>query len=118
MTIITKPSPSDVLCGKDKSFAQHKGNQVFRDLMLEYSEYYVHATNKPEKMHITKSIVNRLKEKYNTRFLQPTTCGNWKEIPVHLARDKVSHALRFAFKQELKKSLPTDLQPFYKKVSR
>jgi hypothetical protein len=110
MSIITLPLATDVLCGKDKKFAQHEGNQIFRDLILEYSEYYMRAKTKQEKMHITKSIVARLKEMYQTRFLQPSSCGHWKEISVQIARDKVSHALRFAWKQSIKKGLPMHLQ--------
>lgn len=96
-TIITDPGPFDILCGKDKSFNNHHGNQIFRDVIFSYRRVYAQAWTKVDKMNLTKEIVNLLQTKHNARFLK---CGNavdvWEEISNQAARDKVSHALRFA----------------------
>jgi hypothetical protein len=96
-TIITDPGPFDILCGKDKSFNNHHGNQIFRDVIFSYRRVYAQAWTKVDKMNLTKEIVHLLQTKHNARFLK---CGNavdvWEEISNQAARDKVSHALRFA----------------------
>ena len=53
-------------------------------------------------MKITKEIVTTMQSKYNSRFLKQ--CGDdWQEISDQVARDKVSHALRFASKTKEEK---------------
>jgi hypothetical protein len=46
LDIISVPSESDILCGKDKTFAKHHGNLLFRDMIVSYSEVYAHALTK------------------------------------------------------------------------
>jgi hypothetical protein len=63
---------------------------------------YCAAPSKQEKMVITKEIVTFMQSEYGSRFLKMEG-GNWVEINNQAARDKVSHALRFAARN-LKKS--------------
>lgn len=97
---IDRPGPSDIVCTKDKSFNNHEGNRLFREVIFEYQETYAKATNKPDKMQITKEIVKKLQTNYNARFIKYVSEGTdgstWQEISNLAARDKVSHALRFA----------------------
>lgn len=97
--LISTPTETDILCGKDKTFAKHAGNQTFRDMIISYAEVYSKAVTKQSKMQLTKEIVTTLQKSYSARFLQPSRCGNgWVEISDQVARDKTSHALRFAAK--------------------
>lgn len=101
----TMPTEYDILCGKDKTYAKHAGNQRFRQLIDSYLPEYRTSTNKQDKMRITRMIVHVMRTRYNARFLKPvdlTTDGEasvrteWIEITDQQARDKISHAIRFA----------------------
>jgi hypothetical protein len=91
---IRYPNPYDVLCGKDKTYQQHPGNQIFRNYIREYGMKYKEAKqNKNEKMKITKEIVGHLKTVYNSRFLKRIDSSYveaWEEISENDARDKIS----------------------------
>ncbi|KAL7555575.1 hypothetical protein ACA910_016185 [Epithemia clementina (nom. ined.)] len=56
---------------------------------------YCAASSKQEKMAITKGIVTYMKIEHGSRFLKMEN-DSWVEINNQAARDKVSHALRFA----------------------
>jgi hypothetical protein len=90
-------APFDILCGKDKTFNKHKGNQVFRNTIATFQDVYACAATKQDKMNITKEIVQKLRTEYGARFVKLHK-GHWQEISDQMARDKVSHALRFAAK--------------------
>lgn len=95
---IERPSSLDCLCGKDTTFGRHPGNRLFREQILAALPTFMRATSKPEKMKITKSILEYMKHK-GSRFLKLRNNGSWVEIDRQAARDKVSHALRFAARQ-------------------
>mmetsp|Transcript_8229 Transcript_8229/g.10769 ORF Transcript_8229/g.10769 Transcript_8229/m.10769 type:complete len:298 (-) Transcript_8229:73-966(-) len=103
-----KPNDNDVLCSKDKSFSNHHGNLLFRERVDSMTEQYLRSRSKTEKMQMTKDAVLYLYETYGSRFMKKID-GVWVEINSQAARDKVSHALRFAAKKEAKpsKSKPT-----------
>ena len=89
------PSERDILCGKDKTYGKHTGNRLFRDRIEEMKVLYCSASSKQEKMAITKEIVRFMITEHGSRFLKKE--GDiWIEINNQAARDKVSHALRFA----------------------
>jgi hypothetical protein len=92
---VSKPAVSDIICGKDKTYAQHAGNQRFRQDIQDYVASYRSASNKQEKMNITKEIVYNLQINCSARFLKKVG-SEWLEISDQNARDKTSHALRFA----------------------
>lgn len=50
-------------------------------------------------MKITRSVVDFMIRTFNSRFLKKTASGDWEEITIAAARDKVSHALRFSARQ-------------------
>lgn len=104
-----EPSKKDVLCGKDTTLARHPGNQLFREKIQAELPHYLTARSKQDKMRITKSIVQYITIKQGSRFLKLKTNGQWVEIDSQAARDKVSHALRFAARQK-KKTAPTEQQ--------
>ena len=99
---IAEPTQSDVLCGKDTTLARHPGNQLFREKIQTELPHYLKARSKQDKMKITKSIVQFITVKQRSRFLKLKGNGSWVEIDSQAARDKVSHALRFAARQQKK----------------
>ena len=99
---IREPSQNDVLCGKDTTLARHPGNQKFRALIQENLPGYLKARSKQEKMQITKRIVSLLSKSSRFLKLKNGSSGEWIEIDGQCARDKVSHALRFAARQQEK----------------
>mmetsp|Transcript_8785 Transcript_8785/g.16768 ORF Transcript_8785/g.16768 Transcript_8785/m.16768 type:complete len:243 (+) Transcript_8785:119-847(+) len=99
---IAEPTKADVLCGKDTTLARHPGNQRFREKIQTELPRYLQARSKQEKMKITKSIVQYITVKLGSRFLKSKPDGKWVEIDGQAARDKVSHALRFAARQQKK----------------
>lgn len=99
---IAEPTKDDVLCGKDTTLARHPGNQRFREKIQVELPRYLQARSKQDKMKITKSIVQYITVKLGSRFLKAKSGGKWVEIDGQAARDKVSHALRFAARQQKK----------------
>lgn len=97
--IVVKPAQSDILCGKDKTYSLHPGNQVFRSRIEEAIQPYMSAAKKYDKMQFTREIVQSMQNDHGARFLRPIVSNGeaaWQEISDASARDKVSHALRFA----------------------
>jgi hypothetical protein len=99
---IDQPTKLDVLCGKDTTLARHIGNQRFREQIQSNLPRYLAARSKQDKMKITKSIVKHIASVQGARFLKMRANGDWVEIDQMAARDKVSHALRFAARQKTK----------------
>jgi hypothetical protein len=99
--IITELLPSDILCGKDKTYGKHPGNQVYRRLIEDRAIAYANTNmSKQIKMGVTKEIVAQLTTA-GARFLRKRIdlVGEaWEEISNQQARDKTSHALRFCAK--------------------
>lgn len=101
---ISTPTGTDVLCGKDKACVAHEGSKYFRKKIGLNYERYQACTTKQEKMNITKDIVEELQQSYSSRFLKyDIKSKSWQEISQMAARDKVSHALRFASQKQQKK---------------
>ena len=86
------PSSIDILCGQSRNCACHAGNCKFQLVLDSYTLRYQRATNKQEKMALTKEIVGYIRST-GGRFLRQKD-GAWEEISTVAARDKVSHALR------------------------
>ena len=93
--IIGEPSDMDVLCGRDRNFAKHPGNLLYRQLVERQASAYALALTKPAKMKITKSIVHTMQTQHGSRFLRRTEASVWETLTNIQARDKTSHALRF-----------------------
>jgi len=103
LAIVDQPEPFDILCGKDKNFTKHPGNQKFRELIETMVGPYQETFSKQGKMRLTRQIVTTMKENFNARFLRRVSIEGadfWEEITDAMARDKASHALRFAAAQK------------------
>jgi hypothetical protein len=88
----------DILCGKDKTYATHLGNRIFRAAIVAFRDLYSAARCKQDKMTITRAVVHKLRQEYGSRFVRFYD-GQWEEISDVMARDKVSHALRFSLRE-------------------
>jgi hypothetical protein len=103
----TNPRPQDVKCGQDKSFEKHHGNIVLRNIIIASVPTYKTMMNmkgKAGKTDIIRCIVSRMQTEYGSRFICFNKDGKyWEEIKPHLARDKVSHAIRTVIKKEKNK---------------
>ena len=100
VTTVAEPTDMDVLCSKDKSVAKHPGNVIFRERIELGTVLYASTSSKQDKMRITREIVSYMQDQYGSRFLKKTPGDVWVEISDQTARDKVSHALRFAAKNQ------------------
>lgn len=89
------PGEDDILCGKDRACALHKGSLSFRAVIDSYRATYQKATTKYDKMCLTKQIYQELTQK--SKFLKFNDKEKvWEEISPLAGRDKIGHALRFA----------------------
>lgn len=92
---IIDPSDDDILCGKSKSCVNHVGSRRYREYVDTFTERYLQATTKQQKMMITREIYDTLKSR-KCRFLRfNKSRATWEEIGPAVARDKISHALRW-----------------------
>lgn len=92
---IIDPSDDDILCGKSKSCVNHVGSRRYREFVDTFTKRYLQATTKQQKMIITREIYDTLKSR-NCRFLRfNKSRTTWEEIGPAVARDKISHALRW-----------------------
>ena len=66
--LVDEPRPLDVLCGKSRQCISHQGTRIFRHVIEQYRVKYQEATNKQERMDITKEIVSSMGR--NARFLK------------------------------------------------
>ena len=108
--IVDCPNLVDCLCGQNTTFGRHPGNRIFRKQIKVNLPRFIAARTKSDKMKITKSILDFMKRQ-GSRFLKASRNGSWIEIEKHAARDKVSHALRFAAKQSRQSTDEDSAQP-------
>lgn len=113
--IIFDTTDADILCGKEKHCVSHPGSLNFRAVIDKYASKYQEAVTKQEKMNVTKEIYDLLGSQ-NSRFLKfNASAKGWEQLSSLLARDKISHALRFANRE---KKPPSASKPSPKKGHR
>jgi hypothetical protein len=76
---VQEPMPYDVLCGRDRNYNKHPGNQVYQKLIKGHVSLYRTEIPKQEKMNITKSILSTMEERYGSRFIR--RCCDTKNNP-------------------------------------
>jgi len=91
-TRIEAPTNRDILCGQSRVCLSHPGNRAFLRILEDFAHKYDSASNKQEKMCMTKEVVSMVHNS-GSRFLKLED-GMWEELSTVAARDKVSHALR------------------------
>lgn len=86
-----------VLCGKSKDCVNFPGSIRFREIIDSYASRYARASNKHEKMAVTREIYDKVTKENGSRFLKFNEDEQvWEEISMMAARDKIGHSLRFA----------------------
>jgi len=91
---------SHTITGKEKHCVSHPGSISFRRVIEENASKYQEAVTKQDRMQVTKTIYDYLGSQ-NSRFLKYNTSESaWEELTSLLARDKISHALRFANREK------------------
>ena len=108
---VLEPLPMDILCGRDRNYTKHPGNQIYRQLLEDQSSIYETKLSKVAKMEVTKYIVGTMQNQHGSRFIRQTDDG-WEELSNTQARDKTSHALRFLHKSNTKMPSCSQSEPF------
>jgi hypothetical protein len=113
-------SPKHVLCGKDKRLTNEEGNKIFNALIQENVERYNRETEKSRKMKMTVELLEefRIRSNGGQFFRYCKDIKDWVLCDDGWVRDKVSHALRFQIKRNIRRpqlqrilSLPSTASP-------
>lgn len=93
--IVVVPSPKDILYGRGTTKRMHVGNMKLNMVLEERGEEYnSNALTKKQKVEISRSVVQKLKDE-GSRFLkQDKDSFLWWEVDDKTAADKVSHGFR------------------------
>jgi hypothetical protein len=99
---IDKPGLFDVICGRGKPYQEHYGNKRLHDIVAVHKTRYFDSKRR-DKKGIAEMIVNSIKndETQPGRFLKRSDDENdevWEDVSDEVAREKVSHVLRFKYK--------------------
>ena len=107
---------NDVLCGRGGATNNHKGNTIFRELVVKHQPDYLKA-RKHEKKLIAQSIVDTIRQR-GGRFLKRDLQGTWVEITNTKANEKTCQALREGLDVRATKSAASSLMDKKKKKAK
>jgi hypothetical protein len=88
-----KPGEFDILCGRGRSFQEHSGNRVLRQMVKLHSERYRRAQRR-QRAQIASEIVAAFNATGNHFLKNNDKNGIWEEIDDEVAREKVAHCFR------------------------
>ena len=92
--IPVRPSSTDILCGRGRSFANHPGNLKFNQIIQANLKKYKDAPKRIDRSILLGSLVDHILDQ-GIRFLKKDKATkNWFELPVKQCHEKVGHALR------------------------
>jgi hypothetical protein len=99
---IDRPGPFDVICGRGRPYQEHQGNKRLHAIAAVHKPQYL-VSKRRYKKGIAEMIVNSIKndETEPGRFLKRIDDENnevWEDVSDEVAREKVSHVLRFKCK--------------------
>jgi hypothetical protein len=99
---IDKPGIFDVICGRGRPYQEHPGNIRLHAIVAGHRPRYF-SSKRNNKKGIAEMIVNSIKndETQPGRFLKRVDDENdmvWEDVSDEVAREKVSHVLRFKYK--------------------
>jgi hypothetical protein len=83
----------DILCGRGRSFQEHSGNRILRQIVELHRERYKRA-KRSQKGQIASEIVAAFNASGNIFLKHNGKNEFWEEIDDELAREKVSHCFR------------------------
>jgi hypothetical protein len=91
----------DVYCGKDKRLSENEGNKIYKELIAESVQMYSIMKTKADKMKMTAELLEEFQKRSNGgKFYKKDNTMEWILCDDAGARDKISHALRFALKHQ------------------
>eukprot|EP00560_Eucampia_antarctica_P006890 CAMPEP_0197830296 /NCGR_PEP_ID=MMETSP1437-20131217/6893_1 /TAXON_ID=49252 ORGANISM="Eucampia antarctica, Strain CCMP1452" /NCGR_SAMPLE_ID=MMETSP1437 /ASSEMBLY_ACC=CAM_ASM_001096 /LENGTH=200 /DNA_ID=CAMNT_0043432591 /DNA_START=286 /DNA_END=889 /DNA_ORIENTATION=+ len=93
LTDIVTFTDNDVLCGRGGAVLRHPGNVQYQNIIKQRQPEYTTCL-KAEKLHISRSIVERVRFEHNGRFLGRDSSSRWNDIGDKKAIEKTSQALR------------------------
>eukprot|EP00984_Skeletonema_dohrnii_P036044 scaffold36546_cov222-Skeletonema_dohrnii-CCMP3373.AAC.3 len=100
-----KPTQTDVLSGRGVSTNNHKGNENFRNIIIDQMDTYAAGT-KSQKMAISKDVVHRLQNNFTPpgRFLKKDSdTKQWVELTMKEATGKTAQAFAYAIRDRARK---------------
>ena len=102
-TIVTKPKPIDVLCGRGKTCFEHEGNNAFRKIVAQHIDAYSCALTKKAKMQVVVRVVDIVLSQ-GGRFLVRNRGSPhyWVDGGSKQGKKKAGHALRDALRGRVK----------------
>ena len=92
-TIISTPTPVDVICGRGGKANTHPGNISFRDEAKKLRSWY-ESSSKSEKFTISSFLVDVVRERGGRFLKRDANTGGWLECDGNDVRKKASQALR------------------------
>ncbi|OEU14904.1 hypothetical protein FRACYDRAFT_187820 [Fragilariopsis cylindrus CCMP1102] len=126
MSVVTQPSPYDIVCGRNSGAYNYIGNRRFRVTVDMHLQRYIESPTREDKTNVIKSIVWMLHEDIGARFLKKTIIKKkdmktgrthnkggtprYEIMNEKQAREKVGHALRDLVIQARKVTLPQKQQ--------
>jgi hypothetical protein len=90
---VIQPGEFDILCGRGRSFQDHSGNRVLRQVVELHMERFKTA-KRSHKAPIASEIVAAFKANGNHFLKQDDASECWEEINKEDAKEKVSHCFR------------------------
>jgi hypothetical protein len=102
MPRINRPEPFDVICGRGRPYQEHHGNKRLHEIAAVHKPQYL-VSKRRFKKGIAEMIVKSIKndETQPGRFLKRVDDEDdevWEDVSDEVAREKVSHVLRFKSK--------------------
>lgn len=103
----------DVVCSQSVKTAipENEGNARFAEMINANALEYHTFTKRAEKRDFTTRCIHSMQQRYQTRFVKGKMVVEgcqcylrYEELTLAQARDKVSHAFRFAYKKMMKQS--------------
>jgi hypothetical protein len=88
-----KPGEFDIICGRGRSFQEHSGNRVLRQICELHRERYKRA-KRTQKAPIAGEIVSAFKANGDHFLKYDDNNEFWEEIDGEVAKEKVSHCFR------------------------
>lgn len=95
------PTDADVMCGIGHEKG-HPGNELFKNVVLQFVDAYAHAQSKSEKKLVTQNIIDLFTAR-GIRFLrQLLGSEDWYVADPKVARDKIGNLLRYLLAKRLR----------------
>ena len=98
------PSNQDVVCARGKSYWDHAGNIMYRQLIGRSTTKYSTTSNKLEKTLIVSEIVEAVHSQHGKFVKKLRKGGPWVEVDEVFAREKVGQSLRDGLHDKYKSS--------------